>query len=794
MARLFEWARTHRLLFGLVVLIWLGTCIFLMPGLERLTSSSQDFENPRSPNVTAREEIGAATGIDPDATVIVMQHLDQSVNSMNSTRLIQDITDKLNDSRYIADSQSFLDDRNPAFVSQSGDATVVIGQLAPYTASEETAVASEFTEAFADTPGVTLGGSLIANYEINEMVLHDLIRAEMIAFPLVFILAFLIFGGLISSLLPVLGGMFTVFSTFGLLVLINNNGLDLSTFALNITIGLGMGLTIDYTLLMLYRYREEIARGLSPIDATRRTVQTAGRTVASSSSIVALSMICLTIFPQRFLYSMGIGGALAALFAGIFATTLLPVLLVSLGKRLDWLSISALRRRRNRQDAEAAQAGGGAWYRLSHWVTRHAVIVAVVSATILIVAGLPFLRVAFTGISTDMLPASSPTRVVDEQLTDEFTLPDATGYALLTSLTPINRITEINHVSLTGPPQELADGRYWVNFALDVGVLDPDGVQAVREVKEAVGSYGMVGGRTASFIDLQTDLVHRLPPVTILLLMISIGTIMVMTMSLILPFKSVLMSALMLSATFGVLVLVFQDGRFEGILRYTSQHALESTQPLLLGVIILALSTDYSVFLLTRIKEYVDAGVSSTEAVALGLQRTGAVVTAAAILLAIAIGAFSTSSLVFIKIIGVGAAAAVLMDAFVIRLFLVPSLMALLGKWNWWAPKGLRKMLGEVNARVGEREVEAPVLPGTPSTSAPDRSVADEEIAAEVAPTSTHSSSYADTADTSADAVTSTDSKDLGALVKLPSEVRAEHASTADAVNAPPSGRERIRR
>lgn len=730
MVRFYEWSRTHRLLFALLVIVWLGLCGYLMPGLEKLTSSSHDFENPRSPNVVSRNEIAASTGIDPDANVIVVQPLDSPVTSLESTRRIQDVVRHLDQSPYVVDSTSYLTDRDGSYVSIAGDATVIIGRLAPYAATDEVAIARDIDADLAELPDISVGGTLMANYELNQMVPQDLVRAEMIAFPVVFILAFLIFGGLISALLPVIGGAFTIVSTFGLLVTINSE-LNLSTFALNITMGLGMGLTIDYTLLMLYRYREEIGRGFEPAEAVRRALRTAGRTIASSATIVALSLICLTIFPQRFLYSMGIGGALAATFAGIFATVVLPVLLVTLGKRLDWLSIRALRRRAARSDDDARAASGG-WYRLSHWVTRRALLVAVVSAAVLIVAGLPFLRVAFTGVSADLLPASSSARVVSEAVADDFDLPHATGYALLYSTAPIDRIAEIDHISLTGPPLTLDSGRIWVSFGIDVDALDPAAVAAVRQVKQTVGSYGMVGGQTASYIDLRTDLRHRLAPVIILLLMISIGTLMVMTMSVILPLKSALMSALMLSATFGILVLIFQDGRFESILDYTSQHALDSTQPLLLGVIVLALSTDYSVFLLTRIKEYVDSGVPPTEAVALGLQRTGAVVTAAAILLAVAIGAFATSSLVFIKILGIGVAVAVLIDAFVIRLFLVPSLMALLGRWNWWAPSWLLPVLGGLNARVGERgsaddaadPTDPSAVEGDPSTST-ERSEAD---------------------------------------------------------------------
>jgi uncharacterized membrane protein YdfJ with MMPL/SSD domain len=423
----------------------------------------------------------------------------------------------------------------------------------------------------------------------------------------------------------------------------------------------------------------------------RRTLATAGRTVLFSSLTVALALASLLVFPQRFLYSMGISGAFAALLAGVVAVTALPALLAVLGPRVNALALARWR-------GEPEQ---GFWYRLSHGVMRRPVAVALVTTAVLVLAGLPALRLQFTGVDASVLPKDSAPRQVDDALRTAFP-PAPTAPVTVSVEAPATDRAEVERyaawlaarpgVAEVAPPQAL-DG-IWVLSVIPKGAeLDRQSLDLVRDAREgpAPGAVA-VSGRSAEFVDQQESLASRLPLGLAILAVTTFSILFLLTGSVVLPLKALLMNLLSLSAAFGLLVLVFQDGRFEGLLAYDSQGALEATQPVLLFAVAFALSTDYGVFLLTRIKEAHDGGLPNAEAVAVGLQRTGRIVTAAALLLSVALGAFATSEIIFIKQVGLGTVFAVLIDATIIRALLVPSLMKLLGEWNWWAPRPLRRL------------------------------------------------------------------------------------------------------
>jgi RND superfamily putative drug exporter len=408
---------------------------------------------------------------------------------------------------------------------------------------------------------------------------------------------------------------------------------------------------------------------------------------------------------------MGIGGVLVALTAMAVSITLLPALLAALGPRVNALS---LRRWQVSMHRDAAQVRGGSWYRLSQAIMRRPGRVAVATAALLIVMGLPFLRVAFTGIDPSVLPTGHSARAVDDALHTEFP-PGRTSPVIVAVRAPASaqddvaayarRLGELPGAAAASAPVA-ADGLWRIDVVSRGTDLSEQSKDLVREIR-AVEPPGetLVGGRTAGFIDQQSSLADSLPIALLVLATTTVVILFLMTGSVVLPVKALLMNLLSLSAAFGLLVLIFQDGRLEGLLAYDQSHppALESTQPILLFAVAFGLSTDYGVFLLTRIKEARDAGLGDRESVAVGLERTGRIVTYAALLFCVAIGAFATSEIVFIKELGVGTALAVLIDAFLVRTFLVPSLMALLGRWNWWAPAPLARL----HARLGLRE-EAP--------------------------------------------------------------------------------------
>jgi RND superfamily putative drug exporter len=429
---------------------------------------------------------------------------------------------------------------------------------------------------------------------------------------------------------------------------------------------------------------------------------TAGRTVLFSSLTVAGATASLLVFPQRFLYSMGLGGAIVALIAASIALIVLPAVLALLGERVNALSPAFLRRR---AVTEARPATAGYWYRLSRLVMRVPARVAIAAAALLIALGIPFLSLETTSVDAQVLPESASARQVDSALRADFppfrdtpVTIAAEGRAAASDLAREAR--RIDGVSDVAAPRALDGGLFAVQAYSENPPLSDRSQAVVREVRDLDGGSA-VTGFTAHFMDLQSSLGDHLPAVLAIMIAVTFVVLFLMTGSVILPFKQVLMNALGLSATFGVLVLIFQDGRFEDLLAYSSPGGLESTNMLFLFAVAFGLSTDYGVFLLSRIKEARDAGHSDSEAVAVGLERTGRVVTAAAVLFSVAIGAFVTSEIIFIKELGLGTAVAVLVDATIVRALLVPSLMSLLGKWNWWAPRPLRRLHDRIGLSEG---------------------------------------------------------------------------------------------
>ncbi|HSB38831.1 MAG TPA: MMPL family transporter [Gaiellaceae bacterium] len=557
----------------------------------------------------------------------------------------------------------------------------------------------------AGVSGVAVGGTALAITQVNDQVQHDLTFAEELAFPLLFLLALWVFRSLVAALLPLLCGALTILG--GLLVLrLVDVAMPVSTYALNIVTGIGLGLGIDYSLLLVSRYREELARlGAGP-EAVRRTMATAGRTVAFSSVTIAAAIATLAVFPLGFLRSMGIAGGLVAPLAGLISLTVLPSLFVLLGER-----VNALSPRRWRRAAERAARGErGGWYRLAHALMRRPVPVAVAATALLVVLALPFLSVRFTGVDPSVLPPKLSSRVVDAALRSDFP-PTAVSpvYAVVRgSEADARAYAAAVRAPLVLSPRRLGPGVWEVRATSGKPFLDGASQRLVRQMR-ALPRGALVGGSTAQFLDQKRALAAGLPLALSLLAAVTYLLLWAATRSLVLPLKALAMNMLTICATFGILVFVFQDGRLEGLLDYRSQGALELTVPVLLFVVAFGLATDYGVFLLTRIKEAWDAGLPNREAVAVGLERTGRIVTAAALLFCIAVGAFATSQIIIVKEVGIGISLAVLIDASIVRALLVPSLMAILGRWNWWPstqpPRGrkARRLAPDTSSGLGTK-------------------------------------------------------------------------------------------
>ena len=652
-------------------------------------------DDPATETVQAMDRLEEA-GLRIPAVIAVVE--DAPVAKPATRQRIEAMEQQIRERPDVASVTGFYDTRSRAFVSEDGQSTYFAVALKATEDKPWQDAGAEIADELNEEPGVLVGGAAVAQEQVNKQVEEDLKKAELIAFPLLFLLSLLFFRSLVAAVLPLMIGGLAIVGTFLILRIASEVG-SISIFALNLTTALGLGLAIDYSLFIVSRYREEIAKSGPGLEAMKRVLATAGRTVFFSSLTVSAALASLLVFPQRFLYSMGLGGALVALFAALISLTVLPAVLTLLGNRVNAGAPKFLQRR---AEADARPDEHGFWYRLSRFVMRRPLPVATVSALFLILLGLPFLQIKFNTVDPTVLPDSASAHQAYDQVSTEFPpyheTPiwiDVEGGGPKAAAEVAGAVRGVEGVAEVQPPQRLAPGVTALQvvsenpFASDASEAT---VKAIRDLEPPSGTTVQVSGATADFVDFQSSLAEHLPIALAIVIAATLIILFLMTGSVILPIKSLIMNFLNLTAVFGLLVLIFQDGRLEGFLDYSSPGAIEQTMPILLFAVAFGLSTDYAVFLLSRIKEARDNGASDSESVAIGLERTGRIVTAAALLFAVAMGAFATSQIIFIKENGVGTALAVLIDASIIRALLVPALMELLGKWNWWAPKPLRKL------------------------------------------------------------------------------------------------------
>jgi len=666
--------------------------------------SDGGFEDPDSESARASaladERIGRASVDvvvlyeDPDLTVDDPQFRDAVTQTLSALP-----------SAEVARTVSYYDTRSPAFVSQDRHATYVGLTLVGSTEEEIDASYQAVKDDLA-APGLetSYGGPSAVFTDVGEQVGEDIARAEMLSMPIVLVLCVLILGGLVAAVLPLVVGGFAILGAFTLLRVLTMFT-DVSIFAINVITLLGLGLAIDYALFLVSRFREELPRSVSVEQAVARTMATAGRTVAFSGLIVASSLASLLLFPQNFLKSMGFGGMAAVLVAMLAALTILPALLAVLGHRVDALAVPWRRRRK------AAQSGEGVWASIARSVMRRPVVYAVSVVAVLLVLGSPFLRVTFGSVDERVLPRETESRIVAERLASDFPGGDATSAEVVVSgayeaeLEPyaarLQAVAGVDDVAVTAQRDgtSLIEARYGADPQSEAA---REIVADLRAADPPAGATALVGGETAQLVDLLDSLASTLPVMGLVVVVVMVGLLFLAFGSVVLPIKAVLMNAISIVASFGVVVWVFQDGHLADFLDFTPTGTIDATQPILMLAILFGLSMDYEVFLLSRIREHWDLGHDNTAAVAAGLQRTGGIITSAALLLAVVIGAFATSGITFIKLIGVGMIVAILVDATIVRALLVPATMRLLGGANWWAPGPLRRWW----ARHGFRETE----------------------------------------------------------------------------------------
>ncbi|PSL55312.1 RND superfamily putative drug exporter [Saccharothrix carnea] len=554
-----------------------------------------------------------------------------------------------------------------------------------------------------DALDAQVGGLVPTQKAINDMSASDLTKAEAVSLPIVLVLLIIIFGGLVAASLPVLVGGLAIAGSLGVLHAVSLVA-DVNSFAVNVASLLGLGMAIDYGLFMVGRFREELAAGRDTPDAVRRTVMSAGRTVLFSATLLVIALAGLMLFPQGFLKSLSYGGMSAVAIAAVVSLTLLPALLAVLGHRVDKL---ALPWRKKKTPSE------GGWRRLAGRVMKRPVLFALPIVLVLLALGSPFLGVKFGEVTEKVLPEGNPARVAAETINTDFAALSNSGFKIVVTGDPSPAdvqefVADVGAVPGVGEAQvaaEPANGVWLINAGLDQDALSDESKQALRDVRALAGPGDevLVGGSTAMVTDSLDAIADKLPLMIVLLVGATFVLMFLAFGSVLLPIKAVVMSALSLSATFGVLVWVFQDGHGASLLGVTPAP-LESGIVVLMAAVVFGLSTDYEVFLLSRMVEARGRGASTEEAVTAGLAKTGRVITAAALLLIVVTGAFAFSQITMMRFVGVGMILALALDATVVRMLLVPAVMKMLGDAAWWAPGPLRR----IQERMAIHE-EAPV-------------------------------------------------------------------------------------
>jgi RND superfamily putative drug exporter len=592
---------------------------------------------------------------------------------------------------------------NP-LVARDGNAVLVRVELEPgLDGPEHDRAVERVSERLraVDAPRVLIGGEAVARNEFQELAREDLERGETLALPVMVVLLFLVFRGVVAALTPLLVAVVAVAGALLILLGVSEVA-DISAYSVNVVTMLGLGLAVDYSLLVISRFREERAAGLELPAAIERTLATAGRTVAFSGLTVAASLCGLLVFAEPFLRSMAWGGIGVVLVAMVAALTLVPGLLGLWGRRI--------------RPGRAPSSDHGLFYRLSRLVQRAAPVIVVLVAALLVVLALPFRHARLENSGLESLPRSSESRQLFETVEARFQGGGTDPVVVVVESLPgsplvadyLRRVQELPGVARVEP-------RPGVPPQLTVLDVIPEGssqgpvatrlVARIRALERPVAAG--VTGSAAFLVDYRDSLTGRLPYALGLIGLVTFALLFLMTGSVVVPVKAIVMNVLSLGASFGALVWVFQDGHLSGLLGFDPPGMVDITIPVLIFVFAFGLSMDYEVFLLSRIKEAWDQTGDNDRAVALGLQRSGRIVTSAAALIVVVFLGFAAGELLTIKEVGLGMAIAVVLDATVVRMLLVPATMKLMGRWNWWAPPALRRL----HDRYGLAERAGPAPP-----------------------------------------------------------------------------------
>ncbi|MFJ6743747.1 MMPL family transporter [Streptomyces sp. NPDC091279] len=604
----------------------------------------------------------------------------------------------------------------PALRAEDGHEALIVARLT----GDETAMSRTLDRIGPGLRGmhgpvdVKLGGMIAIRHEMQSIIKEDLTRAELIALPVTLLLLVMVFGSAVAALLPLGIGIVAILGTNAILRALTELA-DISVFAINLTTALGLGLAVDYALFIVRRFREELDDGADPLTALGTTLRTAGRTVLFSALTVAVSLAAMLVFPQYFLRSFAYSGIAVVLLAATAALALLPAALILLGHRVNSLDLRRLLRRRARPAPTAPRERGTTWGRTAALVMRRAPFFALGTTVVLVLLGLPFLDAKFGTADDRQLPSSAESRIVQQHLRESFPGNPGGSLEVLADghateaqyLAYKERITALPGALRVDGPLVKGDSAYFTVQPRGEAV-DETAQHLVSDLRATDAPFGTrVTGTAAVLVDSQHAIGERLPWAVAFIVVVTLFLVFLLTGSVLIPLQAVVLNALSLTAMFGAVVWVFQDGHLSGLLAFTSPGSIETTLPVLMFCVAFGLSMDYGVFLISRIKEEHDRTGDHEGAVRRGLERTGGLITAAAVILAVVMVAIGTSRVTNTKMLGLGIALAVVMDAMIVRSLLVPAVMRLTGRATWWAPAPLRRF----HARFGVDEGAARIPP-----------------------------------------------------------------------------------
>ena len=718
--------RWPRRILAIAALLMVATGIFGASIANHLSAGG--FQDPNSESAQAARLLMEKFG-QSDQSLLITVTDPAGATSAGATAAGAEIVGRLDASPYVLSVTSPWTSPPSAaaeLLSIDGSTGLIVATMAGGEDKAQDYASELVTPVVGERDGLSIkaGGTAMIYKQINQQTMRDLIRMEAIAIPLTFLVLVWVFGGLIAAALPLLVGLMAILGAMSVLRLFTFFT-EVSIFALNITTALGLALAIDYTLLILSRYRDETAGGADPHTALVRTMSTAGRTVLFSAVTVALSLSALLLFPMYFLRSFAYSGIATVAFAAAAAVLVTPAAIAMLGPRIDVLDMRKLIRRvLRRPEPVPTPIERQFWYRSTKFVMRRSIPVGTAIVALLLLLGIPFLHIKFGNPDDRVLPKSASAHQVGDQLRNDFAsdlntgltvvIPDATGVGpaeLDRYAAELSRVGDVTGVSAPGgtftagtrvgppsAPTAVADGSAFVSIRSSAPLYSDASkiqLQRLRAVPEPAGRDVLMGGIAQTTQDIVSAVTTRMPLVLALIAVITFILLFLLTGSLVLPLKALVLNVLSLSAAFGALVWIFQDGNL-GALGTTPTGTMEANVPVLMFCVAFGLSMDYEVFLLARIREYWLASpqgrADSDESVALGLARTGRVVTAAALIMSIAFAALIAAQVSFMRIFGLGLTLAVLVDATLVRMALLPAFMHVMGKWNWWAPRPLTRL------------------------------------------------------------------------------------------------------